>query len=340
MTPNGYETIGGDINNGNLDDYQEGLTLRQVMDSTFLAHNGLDEDDDDVEYDNVLNKTLKVVIGSDDKITVCTMEQRSDSNRFEFNKEKCNGKQYLLPSLQKDKNIEVNLQYYPRDTWDQKNSQDTFHALLKLTNSMQLLKSQDDGKEMWKRDGYLLVTGNEKEREMYLFLNASGIDKLISTEASQKNQKTSAALIGMNGDGEPQRVWNCDGAKVEQYRACEKNRRALGLANKEARDTIDELNRDVLGVPVPQRGKGMGGTDHITEDAEYASAVEARIKSACTSEDPVAALEAKMNSCQTKVRGKEAAFETMQKRIEDLEKQKSQMGIMGYMGYTIMHCSY
>ena len=88
VTPNGYETIGGDINNGNLDDYLEGLTLRQVMESTFLAHNGLDEDDDDVEYDNVLNKTLKVVIGSDDKITVCTMEQRRDSNRFEFNKEK------------------------------------------------------------------------------------------------------------------------------------------------------------------------------------------------------------------------------------------------------------
>ena len=207
VTSKGYAAIGDDINNENLDDYMT-LTLQQIDNSTFLKYRGSDyafEVEDDVE--DYLSGTPKVEIGSRDRILVCDMEQDKYSKRFIFGAKNCD-EQYLLPTLEAGKGIEVNLKYYSTERWDVKDAQDEINALLKSSNAMQYRKNDNiqgiDDK--FKRDGILLVIGNDDEetgekRKMHLFLNEYGIKKLVKVELSEgpdsKKRKSYETSIGM-----------------------------------------------------------------------------------------------------------------------------------------------
>jgi len=117
----------------------------------------------------------------------------------------------------------------------------------------------------------------------------------------------------------------CDVEKVAEYKACEATRRAIGLANQEARDEVDVLREQVLQQPIPTRGKG-GGTEHLTDDATFRKSVEKRIRDACSSADrPGDRLAAKLNTCQTKVAQKKKSLAKMTDHIEKLREIKARV---------------
>tara|TARA_Y100000992_G_scaffold302542_1_gene277202 strand:+ start:829 stop:1524 length:696 start_codon:yes stop_codon:yes gene_type:complete len=201
VTNCGYAAVGGVLSGETAFQYDKnGITLDELKDTTF---------------EGFMVET-KAVIAPNDGVRVCTMETQAafgdKATRFIFEGEELDSGEKGVEDqttkkcssgdlLALKEPLHVRLLYYESVWWEEKSKkekQDKLQQCFRSTSAMVKLKDESDVRPLDKIDGVLLVIGNDdddddypEKRKRYLFLNDTGMDKMIDTASN--------AEIGMHG---------------------------------------------------------------------------------------------------------------------------------------------